>query len=139
MVPELRKRHRWIWLLLLVILPVGVVITLRNLPESAIQLTPFPDKHTQLPMVVGSMMDEHLKVYLRMSEEGNHELEVMLYRPIPVPAAQVFWQGKFLGDIGPRGEMWFKLDSAQLANPPYTFEIRNAIDNSTYAQLSLQP
>lgn len=139
MVPELRKRHRLIWQVWALLLPIGFVLAILVLPKQV--------KIEQLPItndrpfatIEKSESTEALKVNLR-SQAGspNKQLEIILTRPLDVPAARIYWQNTFVGSLGARGTQRFILDSALLLNPPFLLEIRNPIDQTVFQKITFQ-
>lgn len=137
MVPELRKRHRLIWQVWALLLPIGFVLAILVLPKQV--------KIAQLPIandmpfatIEESESTEALKVNLR-AQAGlpNKQLEIILTQPLDVPSARVYWQNTFLGSLGAKGTQYFILDSALLVNPPFLLEIRNPIDQTVFQKIT---
>lgn len=138
MVPKLRTRHRLIWQIWALLLPIGFVMAILVLPK--------PIKQTQLPItddkpfaiIEQSESTEAFIVNVR-AQAGlpDKQLEIILKKPLKVPSAQIYWQNTFIGSLGAKGTQRFVLDSALVASPPFSLEIRNPIDQTVFQKITL--
>lgn len=139
MVPELRQRHRLVWQVWAFVLPIGFVLAILVLPKKVFQTDLIEKSEAPLPIVAQTQENEWLTVNLRNSDSQTKQLEIILKKPLDIPAAQVFWQNTFLGSLSSKGTQRFALDSLQMANPPYTLEIRDPINETVFQTLTFQP
>lgn len=140
MVPELRKRHRQIWRVWAVLLPLGFVLSVLALPRKE-----YPD---QLPAPVTAawpiegpvIKSGELTAGLRgKAGESGKQLEIVLQKPFKAPMTRVYWNEQFIGSLGAVGVHRYALDSALLAAPAFTLKIVDPVNGVVLNQIELQP
>ncbi|HMQ47426.1 MAG TPA: hypothetical protein PKA00_08640 [Saprospiraceae bacterium] len=138
MIPELRKRHRLLWSFWILLLPLGFAYIVWSLPQKTIVSELPVQKTPALADTEQTKETEWIKVnLLTQADMASKQLELQLKKPLHIPSAQLYWQGVFLGSIQGQDVYRFALDSALLARPPYTLEIRDPINQSVFQQISL--
>lgn len=137
MVPELRKRHRLVWQVWALLLPIGFVSAILVLPKQMpVNQLPIA-REMPLGNIVQSESTDALIVSLRAQAGlSNKQLEITLKKPLDMPSALVYWQDTFIGSLGAKGTQYFTLDSALVANPPFLLEIRNPIDQTVFQKIT---
>lgn len=139
MTPELRQRHRRVWQLWAILLPIGFVSAILVLPQKVTQATLVENTATPLSKIIQTKETDWLTANIRSSDSDNKQLEIVLKKPLNVPSTQIFWQNTFLGNLGAKGTYRFPLDSLQTANPPYTLEIIDPIHKTIFQTLTFNP
>lgn len=138
MVPELRQRHRLVWQLWAVLLPIGFVFAIVVLPKKVVQTALIENTIAPLPTISKSKETDWLIANIRSSGNARQQLEILLKKPLDVPATQVFWQNTFLGSLEAKGVQRFLIDSAQAANPPFLLEIRDPINQTVFQKITFE-
>lgn len=90
MTPSLRRAHRMIWLLLVVMLPLGFVAALLayQSPQQQEPITLSPP--APLPVLLRSVASDSVVVHLRRAAQGGAlQLDIALEQPFEVPSAVV--------------------------------------------------
>lgn len=137
MVPELRKRHRMIWMLWAVLLPIGFVLAIRSLPQKGYspELTGIP--MGKAPKTVASARDGNVLAALHAGPDGRvKQLELRLLEPLASGPAALYWQKAYLGRLGSKGTYRFVLDSTMTSASPFQLEIRDPIRNKPLHQIT---
>jgi hypothetical protein len=136
MTPELRQRHRFIWRLWAVLLPIGFVSAILVLPQKATQTSRLDSTEAALPKVMQTRQTDWLTANIRSSDKDALQLEIILKQPLDIPAARLFWQNTFVGNLGAKGTYRFPMDSLQTTNPPFTLEIRDPINQTIFQKIT---
>lgn len=139
MTPELRNRHRRVWQLWAILLPIGFVSAILVLPQKTTQAALVENSTQPLPNVLQTQHTAWLTANLRTSDAPNKQLEIILKKPLELPSAQLYWQNTFIGNLGAKGTYRFSLDSLQTTNAPYTLEIRDPINKSVFQTITFNP
>ncbi|MFN7117584.1 MAG: hypothetical protein ACK4TA_12350 [Saprospiraceae bacterium] len=139
MVPELRRRHRLLWQMWAVLLPIGFVIAILALPKQPTQAQLYDNTAAPLDKLEQTRETEWLLVRLFAADSLHKQLEITVKKPLNVPATQVFWQDRYLGNLGAKGVKRFPLDSALLAGLPYVLEIKDPINQNIFQTIIIQP
>jgi len=137
MTPELRLRHRRVWQIWAILLPIGFVSAILVLPQKVVQTALVEKIAEPLQNIEQTKEIEWLVANIRAAD-GSKQLEILLKKPLDIPSAQIFWQNTFLGSLGAKGIQRFFLDSTQVANPPFTLEIRNPIDQTVFQKITFE-
>lgn len=139
MVPELRQRHRLVWLVWAALLPLGFVFAVLVLPKEAYQPRLVDHTPQALPLVEQSRESEWLAANLRAQPgHSGKQLEIILKQPVAEPSASLFWQNTFIGNLGAKGVHRFALDSVLVANPPFHLKIENPINQTLVYQTTFE-
>jgi hypothetical protein len=138
MVPELRQRHRFIWRMWALLLPIGFVGAIVVLPKKVFQLTLLQTSEAPRTTLEQTQENGWLIANIRTAENGAKQLEIVLKKPLDIPATQLFWQNTFLGSLGAKGVQRFALDSLQVAHPPFTLEIRDPINQTVFQTITFK-
>lgn len=100
MVPELRKRHRFLWGFWIWLLPLGFAYAVWSLPEKVIVSELPVQKPAAFTNIELTGETDWIKVHLRAEAVmASKQLELELKKPLQIPSAQLYWQGAFLGSL----------------------------------------
>lgn len=124
MVPELRKRHRWMWLILTILLPMGFITAYSLIPQ-----IPEPISKN-LPALKPSPLSKIQSIHqipqfdVSLREDNNmglKQIEVVVKTPSNRPSTHLYLSDKsskgieraqFLGVLGSKGIYRFNLNPA---------------------------
>ncbi len=132
MISSQRKRHRFIWVMIGVLLPLLVVLAVLRTPSF-----PYSEKaeivaETSLP-ILKEIESDLFKINLRGTSDGAEELELLLKVPLKSPSAVVFDdQQNVLGQIGASGVYRFPIRPANKA-----ITIKDPIKNQIITEIKL--
>jgi len=132
MISSQRKRHRFIWVMIGVLLPLLVVLAVLRTPSF-----PYSEKaeivaETSLP-ILKEIESDLFKINLRGTSDGAEELELLLKVPLKSPSAVVFDdQQNVLGQIGASGVYSFPIRPANTA-----ITIKDPIKNQIITEIKL--
>ncbi len=90
MITSLRKRHRLIWTLWVVLLPMGMiaaVMVVREYPSQELTMHKIPEAYPEVLKAVDHPLG---KVNLRKDAGGAYQLELFLKEPISSPAPMLY-------------------------------------------------
>lgn len=139
MVPELRERHRRVWRLAALVLPVGFVLAIIALPKQPTQTQLYNNTALPLHKLEQTRETEWLLVRLFATDSLHKQLEITVKKPLNVPATQVFWQDRYLGSLSAKGVQRFPLDSALVAEMPYILEIKDPVNQNIFQTIIIHP
>ena len=90
MTPTLRRSHRFIWLTLAIVLPVGFVMALRMTAQPLTREPIGPNVPAALPVLVRSVSNSDLTVTLRKAgQTPDLQLEILVKTALETPSAVV--------------------------------------------------
>lgn len=139
MVPELRKRHRRVWRMAALVLPLGFVLAIIALPKPVTQAQLYNNTTLPLHKLEQTRETAWLLVRLFAADSLHKQLEITVKQPLNIPAAQVFWQNRYLGNLGAKGVQRFALDSALVAETPYILEIKDPVNQNIFQNIIIHP
>ncbi len=139
MVPELRERHRRVWRMAALVLLLGFILAIIALPKPVTQAQLYNNTASPLNKLEQTRETEWLLVHLFATDSLHKQLEITVKKPLNVPAAQVFWQDTYLGNLGAKGVQRFALDSALVAETPYILEIKNPVHQNIFQTIIIHP
>lgn len=123
MILRFRKRHRMMWLLIGVLLPVLYMVALLARPgELSLEGTPISQPATQVLKELAS--NSQLDAWLTKDELDNHYVEVEYKETVQHPLATFYLGAKedgkidayrLLGAVGAQGRQRFPVDSLVMA------------------------
>lgn len=148
MIYAYRKRHRYTWLGLALLLPTGFILAFLAIPEDKFDTNELGFGRTEaLTDVVKSKTGQSFKVNIRKEpNKSEQQLEVVLLQPLKSAATSVYLSaqsfeqitdGQFIGQLGPKGVYRYILDSLQSQYDPVHLLIYDPIKGQTIEQLSL--
>lgn len=124
MIHPLRRQHRYTWILLAILLPLGFTLAVIAIPEQKLHSKNLGFGKTGALMdIEKSAAGTQLKANLRKDpKQLVRQIEIMVMHPLQSPSATVYLSpeasiningGQFLGQLGPKGVYRFNLDSVQ--------------------------
>jgi len=132
MISSQRKRHRWIWIIIGVVLPLLAVLAVLRTPSFPYSKTSEILTETSLP-ILKEIESDLFKINLRGASDNVEELELLLKVPLKSPSAVVFDdQQNVLGQIGARGVYRFPIRPANTA-----ITIKDPIKNQIITEIKL--
>jgi hypothetical protein len=120
MMKPLRKRHLFIWRLLALLLPAGIIIAWLSIPKQLLQTLLQPGTTAPLPIIIKTAQKENYTVSIRGNADGSQlQLEWINKAVLQYPTATIyagnenknFKEAKLIGRIEARGNWYFPLDS----------------------------
>lgn len=148
MIQTLRKRHRYTWFVLAILLPLGYILSFVSIPEAPIDERNFGlDQVEAKGEVIKSSTGDNVRINLR-GEAGKQarQLEIVVLQPLKSAAASVYLNSQpldnagsdfLIGQLGPKGDYRFDLDSLQSQYPGFHLLIYDHIKQKTIEQISL--
>ncbi len=150
MVPELRKRHKWMWLILTILLPMGFITAyslIPQIPETVSQNLP-AIKPTPLSKIQSIHQIPQFDVSLR---EGNNmglkQVEVVVKTPSNRPSTHLYLSDKsskdieeaqFLGILGSKGIYRFNLNPSLTYQNAFVVLFYDKIAGEVFEEVQLQ-
>ena len=137
MTPSLRKVHRYTWLSLAILLPVGWLAAIWVLPASVWQTPIRAAQPAPLPVLMQSKQSGDFVINLRQDSSGNQrQIEIFIKKPQTNPNTTVIAEtdGKkavVLGLLGGQGLWRFKLDSLAPQNQDFILRLEDEIQHRT--------
>lgn len=90
MTPTLRRSHRFLWLALALVLPVGFIMALRQTGQPLAQEPIGPTAPVALPILVRSVSNPDLTLTLRKAvRTPDQQLEILVKTALETPSAVV--------------------------------------------------
>lgn len=91
MITSLRKRHRYTWVILSVLLLLGFGAAWWLTQDKAV----YPDVDTEAlvpayPNVLKSVEQQHIKLNLRADDQDKLQIEIHIKEPVPLPAPVLY-------------------------------------------------
>jgi hypothetical protein len=129
MMKPLRKRHLFIWRLLAIILPAGIIITWLSVPKHPSQTLLQADVTSPLPVILKKTEKENYTVAIRSNADGSAlQLEWINNGVLQYPTATIYAtneiknikEAKLIGRIEARGNWYFSLDPSFKYQPANT-------------------
>ena len=125
MIHKLRKRHKRIWILIALLLPVLFFLAYFSVPKFSNQEFMFDDIPSPLPKIIKQIEAEEYKINYRQDNLQNLQLELIMKESVQMPTPILFlrysdnYQASepniFLGNAGGKGIYRFKVQDT-LAN-----------------------
>ena len=118
MIASLRNNHFRIWIILAIVIPVAFIYAFMNVPER--RISHFSRELIgQMPELIKEIENDDLKVTVRGNQNSQHQLEVLLKRPVPVPSGvfhlvnnnEAISNQSFLGNVNSQGLYRFPIQS----------------------------
>lgn len=148
MIYQLRKRHRYTWSILAVLLPLGFVLAFLTIPEQKMDSKNLgfgqPEALVDVvKRVEGRLINANIR---KTANQPQVQLEIMVMHPIKSPAATVHLSdrpvesdadGQFIGQLGPKGVYRFNLDSVQSQYSSFYLLIYDPIKDQPIERISL--
>ncbi len=91
MIHSLRKRHRWMWLALSILLPIGFIAAVLAVPETVVE----KDFQVRQPVlystIVSTTKEDGFQVHLRKDDNlPGRQIEVLVEKPFNIPNSFVY-------------------------------------------------
>lgn len=148
MIHSLRKRHRYTWIGLAFLLPIGFVLAFISIPEKIVDSNGLDFGQAEaLVDVVKSKDGNTFNVKLRTgADKGMQQIEVEVVQPLKSAAASVYLHsqaldqpngGQLIGQLGPKGVYRFDLDTLQSKFSTVHLLIYDHIKGQAIEQISL--
>ena len=119
MTPALRNAHRYIWLSLAVLLPIGWLAAIWVIPGEIWQDPVRPGEPAPLPVLAASAQSGELRLNLRQDSSGRRrQLECSVFQPLSEPNMTLVLEGApevVLCTPNTRGTLRIDLDSLPAA------------------------
>ena len=148
MILKLRNRHRYTWILLAFLLPVGFALSFANRPgpvlpgEELIEATPSFSEG----QAIATAMATGWSATLYRRADGQAWIEAKFTKASQRPVSTLYLapragaapaEGKPIGPVGPRGIYQYALDSLTASWPEYHLYFYDHIRRETYAETQL--
>jgi hypothetical protein len=140
MTPRLRKYHRLFWLAAAAILPILFIGAVTSIPKPIADPRFHIFQPDPLPVVAREQQVAQFLVRLRSDVGGsNHQVEVIIKKPLSVPEALVYLtekgtinasSGILIGKLSSVGAYRFAMTS-DAVSPHMTLHVVNPFDNTT--------
>jgi hypothetical protein len=120
MIKQLRKKHLFIWRLLALLLPAGIIIAWLAVPKQSFQVLLQPGSVNPLPVILKKIEKENYTISVRSNEDTSQlQLEWVNKAVLQYPTATIYAgsdfkninTAKLIGRIEARGNWYFSLDS----------------------------
>ncbi|MCB0580044.1 MAG: hypothetical protein KDD10_12145 [Phaeodactylibacter sp.] len=149
MILKLRKRHRYIWIVLSVLLPLGFALALANrpgpvLPEEELIEEAAPYKERE---VIATAAAEGWRVNICRSPDGRAWLEAIFREASQRPASTLYLAARAgagpdeaiaIGPVGPRGFYQYPLDTLVASWKEYQVFFYDQVRRETYSETLLK-
>lgn len=144
MIVSLRKRHLLIWGILTVILPLGFILAIANLPSEVASSNFSDNTAAALPELISSRDLGGLSVALRQGADNQKQIELEIKRPIARPALYLAVndramndpdEGTTIGRLGNKGLQRFLLDQTAASWPKLYLLIYDGIKNEVIHEI----
>ena len=86
MITSLRKRHRYTWLILSILLVLGFGASLWLVQASVYDDYSATDLAEAYPDIIKSTDQDNIKLNLRTDAQNNLQIEMYIKKPVPLPA-----------------------------------------------------
>ena len=146
MTPTLRTAHRYIWVSLALLLPLGWLATIWAIPAGVWQTPIRPGQPAQLPLLVQSKQSGDFVINLRQDSLGSRrQIEVFIKKPQTSPNTTLLVEtdgpaaekkGRVLGLLGSRGIWRFELDSLTTRSPRFTLLFEDEIQHHSLRRVA---
>jgi hypothetical protein len=144
MIIELRRRHYYTWLTIGILLPIGFVWAVLNIPKMPSDNF---NKTTAAayPNVVKNVETASLTAQLRQNTEGGYQIEFLVLKPLIGAANQLYLSTStdkplqtVLGALGNTGAYYFPLPNTVLSESPLILTVYDAIKRKQTEQIVLK-
>ncbi len=144
MIIELRRRHYYTWLTIGIILPIGFVWAVLNIPKMPIDNF---NKTTvaAYPNVIQSKETSSLKVNLRQNTDGGYQIELTVLRPLIGAANQLYLSTTadkplqiVLGALDNRDTYYFSSPNTVTSESPLILTVYDVIKQKQTEQIVLK-
>ncbi|MCO6490679.1 MAG: hypothetical protein J5I98_19845 [Phaeodactylibacter sp.] len=148
MILKLRKRHRYIWMILSVLLPLGFALALANrpgpvLPEEELieEAAPYRERE-----VIATAAAEGWQVNICRSPDGRAWLEAIFREASQRPVSTLYLAARVgagpaeavaIGPVGPRGIYQYPLDSLVASREGYYVFFYDQVRKEAYSEAPL--
>ncbi|MFK7903758.1 MAG: hypothetical protein AB8B69_01470 [Chitinophagales bacterium] len=150
MVPQLRRRHKWMWLILTILLPMGFITAYSLMPPTQETIAqPLPDsKPAPLSKIISIRQTPQFDVKLREDNIlGLKQIEVVLNKALKRPSTHLYVSDKsskeiadaqFLGLLGSKGDYRFNLNPAITYQNAFVLLFYDKIAGEVYEEIQLK-
>jgi hypothetical protein len=142
MKPSLRSRHRQIWVILAILLPIGWFASVWSIPAPVRQQPVRPALPPPFARILKTQTTTGFLFNLREDPAGTQkQIEVFILKPLETPGIQLYAKGapnghdQLLGALQTRGVYRFNLDSTLTAP---VFRLEDPIHNKTVSTVHFE-
>ena len=149
MIPELRKRHKWMWLILTVLLPLGFITAYSLMPKPAVLVNEQLPTSKPIPLtkVVSNRQTPQFDVSLREDNGlGIKQIEIKVKENLTRPSNHIYLSDKtsvgienaqFLGVLTSKKAHHFNLNPAMTYQNAYVVLFYDKIAEEVYEEVQL--
>ncbi len=120
MTTNLRKIHRYLWIIIALMLVPLMSLAVVNIPSFPFDIQLINEHQIPEKFLIKEFDQQHLKINLRGAEENQiQQIEIIIKTPLKSANASVYtWnqkenqKGSFLGELGSRGIYRFPISSS---------------------------
>lgn len=99
MIPALRRRHKIIWVLMAILLPVGFLLAYKALPIDVVQEQKFEPIEASVGDMVSTWRDHSVQLTLRQGKHHERQIELEIMQPLGQPIHKLVVKGHNFGDV----------------------------------------
>ncbi|MGB0929321.1 MAG: hypothetical protein ACPGVB_01000 [Chitinophagales bacterium] len=150
MIPKLRRRHKWMWLILMILLPMGFIIAYSLIPESQELVNKQLPASKPIPLakIVSIQKTPQFDVSLREDVNlGLKQIEVRVKQTLTRPSTHLYVSDKtskeieealFLGILETKGAYRFNLNPAITYQNAFVLLFYDKIAGEIYEEVQLK-
>lgn len=150
MIPELRKRHKWMWLILTILLPLGFITAYSLILKPAVVTNEqlLTSKPIPLTKVVSNRQTPQFDVSLREDNGlGMKQIEIKVKENLTLSSTHIYLSDKsslgientqFLGVLTPEKVHRFNLDPSMTYQNAYVVLFYDEIAEELYEEVQLE-
>ncbi|MEZ4886920.1 MAG: hypothetical protein R3E32_19480 [Chitinophagales bacterium] len=150
MIPELRKRHKWMWLVLTVLLPLGFITAYSLIPTSQVMVNQNFPATLPIPLakIVSIRNTPQFDIQLREDNVlGLKQIEVVVKNALTRPSTHLYVSDKsskkvndvlFLGILESKGTYRFNLNPSMTYQKTFILLFYDKIAGEVYLEVQLK-
>ena len=150
MVPELRKRHKWMWLILTILLPMGFITAYSLIPQSQEVINEQLPASKPIPLSKIASIQNTPQFDVSLREDANlgmKQVEVIVKERLNRPSTHLYLSDKssreindaqFLGVLGAQGAYRFNLNPAATYPNAFVVLFYDKIEGKIYEEVQLK-
>ena len=150
MVPQLRRRHKWIWLILTILLPLGFITSYSLISQTQDMVNAPLLASKPAPLSKIASIRETPQFDIRLREDNNlglKQIEVTLNEPLSRPSTHLYLSDKsskeignaqFLGVLDSKGIYRFNLNPSMTYQNAFVLLFYDKIAGEIYEEVQLK-
>lgn len=150
MIPELRKRHKWMWLILTILLPMGFITAYSLIPKSQELVNKQLPTTKPIPLtkILSLKNTPQFDVSLREdSHLGLKQIEVLVKKTLTRPSTHLYLsdksskgikQAQFLGILETQGAYYFNLNPSMTYQNAFVVMFYDKIGEEVYEEIQIK-